>query len=154
MQPEKPEQLAGVTWGALLDRWSLPCSLWLCTVMRVIFTLAYPVSTQPGAMDALSPEWSQPQTDHLGRGPFLSAGRASVWAVREFAAGIESYHRSEGTRSGALARTATPVPPPCAGSDKGLVQPASGRTQRRTGCSATEPAQSSPLCLRYDLSRT
>jgi hypothetical protein len=34
------------------DRWSLPCSLWLFTVMRVIFTLAYPCPTQQGAMDS------------------------------------------------------------------------------------------------------
>jgi hypothetical protein len=31
------------------DRWSLPCSLWLFTVTRVIFTLAYPVSNPTGS---------------------------------------------------------------------------------------------------------
>ena len=31
------------------DRWSLPCSLWLFTVMRAIFTPAYPVSNPTGS---------------------------------------------------------------------------------------------------------
>jgi hypothetical protein len=31
------------------ERWSLPCSLWLFTVMRAIFTLAYPVSNPTGS---------------------------------------------------------------------------------------------------------
>jgi IS1 family transposase len=33
------------------DRWSLSCSLWLFTVMRAIFTPAYPVSNPTGAME-------------------------------------------------------------------------------------------------------